>query len=128
MQRMTFDFDALFFSKVRWFPLAIDRTSKMIFERTETNAMCVALTSNEQTTAISTSDGHVRLLSSLTTIASRQVKTLKFLSRKIINNQLGTRRKQSHQLGIPQHLIDFLMYEEIKMQPTKREKIKRRAE
>jgi len=115
-------------NKVRWFPLTIDRTSKMIFERTEINAMCVAVTSNEQTTAISTSDGHVRLLSSLITIASRQVKTLKFLSRKIINNQLGTRRKQSYQLGIPQHLIDFLMYEEIKMQPTKREKIKRRAE
>ena len=100
------------FSKIRWFPLALNRSSKAIFERTENNVLCVALAADGRTMAVSTRDGEVHLLSTLMT---SQLSSLRYICRMKINSQCGSKRKQTLHLPLSQHLINYLLYKDIKM-------------
>ncbi len=104
-----------FKSKVRWFPLALNRSSKMICERTETNVLCVATTSDGHTMAVSNRNGEVHLLSTLSTLSTSQPSSLKYLCRLTINSHCGIKRKNIFHLPISQHLINYLLYRDIKM-------------
>jgi hypothetical protein len=103
------------FSKVRWFPLDLDRSARVVHERAENNVLCVATAPDGRTTAVSTSRGEVHLFSSLSTRASRQAPLLKYLCRVTINSHVGRKRNDVINLSIAQHLINYLLYKDIKM-------------
>ncbi len=107
--------DYFYSSKVRWFPFTSNRSSKPIFERTETNVLCVATTSDGQTMALSNRNGEVHLLSTLSTLSSIQPSLLKYLCRMKINSACGLKRKEIINLPISQQLINYLLYKDIKM-------------
>jgi len=102
-------------NKVRWFPLALNASSKMIFERTETNVLCVAITSDGQTMAVSNRNGQVHLLSTLSTLLTRRPSLLKYLCRLTINIHCGFNRNNILDLPLSQHLVNYLLYKDIKM-------------
>jgi len=102
-------------NKVRWFPLALNSSSKMIFERTETNVLCVTTTSNGQTMAVGNRNSQVHLLSTLSTSLTNQPPLLKYLCRLIINSHCGLKRKYILDLPLSQNLINYLLYKDIKM-------------
>jgi hypothetical protein len=87
----------------------------MIFERTETNVLCVAITSDGQTMAVSNRNGEVHVLSTLSTLSSSQPSSLKYFCRLLINISCGIKRKDIFHLPISQHLINYLLYRDIKM-------------
>ena len=107
--------DYVYSSKVRWFPFTSNRSSKPIFERTETNVLCVATTSDGQTMALSNRNGEVHLLSTLSTLSSIQPSLLKYLCRMKINSACGLKRKEIINLPISKQLINYLLYKDIKM-------------
>jgi hypothetical protein len=98
--------------------LALDRSTRPIHERVESNALCVAISNDGETTAVGTRDGDVHLLSSPITILSKQIKTLKYWSRFTINNHIGAKRTTISRLPIPQHLISYLLYKDIQQKTT----------
>ena len=100
---------------MRWFPVTLNRSSKMIFEQTEPNVLCIAATSNEKTMAISYQNGEVHLFSTLSTQSMSQPLSLKYFCRSIINSNCGTQRKNILKLPIPQSLVNYLLYRDIKM-------------
>ncbi|CAF1322296.1 unnamed protein product [Adineta steineri] len=102
-------------NKVRWFPLVSSQSSKVIHERTETNVLCVAITSDSKTMAVSNRNGEVHLLSALSTLSTSQPSSLKYFCRLLINSSCGMNRKEILNLSIPQHLISYLLYRDIKM-------------
>jgi hypothetical protein len=87
----------------------------MIFERTETNVLCVATTSDGQTMAVSNRNGEVHLLSTLSTLSTNQPSLLKCLCRLTINGSCGFKRKDILNLPLSQQLINYLLYKDIKM-------------
>ena len=102
-------------SKVRWLPFTSNRSPKTIFERTETNVLCVATTPDGQTMAVSNRNGEVHLLSTLATLSTNQPSLLKYLCRIKINSACGLKRKDITNLPISQQLINYLLYKDIKM-------------
>jgi hypothetical protein len=102
-------------SKVRWFPLASNSSSKVIFERTETNVLCVATTTDGQTMAVSNRNSKVHLLSTLSTFLTSQPSLLKYFCRITINSHCGLHRKDILDLPLSQHLINYLLYKDIKI-------------
>lgn len=102
-------------SKVRWFPLAINGSSRTIFERTESNVLCVAFTSDGRTMAVSNRHGEVHLLSALSTVSTSQPSLLKYLCRLTINSSCGIRGKDYLKLPLSRQLINYLLYRDIKM-------------
>ena len=86
----------------------------MIYERTETNVLCVALTTDGHTMAVSNRNGEVHLLSTLSTTGTCDPPSLKYFCRLLINTSLGTKRKEVLSLPLSQHLIKYLAYQDIK--------------
>jgi hypothetical protein len=87
----------------------------MFFEQPENNVLCVATTSDGQTMAISNRNGEVHLLSTLSTLLTNQPPLLKYFCRLTINSNCGLKRKDILNLTLSQHLINYLLYRDIKM-------------
>ncbi|UJR26014.1 hypothetical protein I4U23_007360 [Adineta vaga] len=102
-------------NKIRWFPLTSNRSSQMIYERTEANILCVAITTNGETMAVSNRNGEVHLLSTLSTAGICQPILLKSFCRLLINHSCGAHRKEILNLPLSQHLIKYLVYQDIKI-------------
>ena len=87
----------------------------MIFEHTENNVLCVAITNDGKTLAVSTRNGPVHLLSTISTLLTTRPSSLKYCCRLTINSHCGIKRKQILNLPISQHLISYLLYKDIKI-------------
>ncbi len=100
------------FSNIRWFDVESSCRSKSIFERKQSNVLCVATASDGKTMAVSTRTGEVHLWS--TKLNSRPA-LLKHFCRLIINSQTGLQRKDLVNLPISRHLINYLLHNDIKV-------------
>ena len=100
---------------MRWFPLALNGSSRAVFERTESNVLCVAITSDGRTMAVSNRNGTVHILSTLSTVSTSQPSSLKYLCRLTINGSCGIGGKGILNLPISRQLINYLLYRDIKM-------------
>lgn len=100
---------------MRWFPLVLNRSSNVIFQKLETDILSVAITSDAQTMAISNRNGEVRLFSTLSTLNTNQPTSLKSHCRLAINSYCGSKRKDILNLPLSRHLINYLCYRDIKM-------------
>jgi hypothetical protein len=87
----------------------------MIFEQTENNVLCVAITSDGQTMAVSTRNGEVHLLSTLSTLLTSKPPSLKHFCRLKINSHCGLKRRELLHLPLSQYLISYLLYKDIKI-------------
>jgi hypothetical protein len=92
-----------------------NQSTNKIYERTETNVLCVATTSDGRTMAVGNRNGEVHLLSTLSTLLTSQPSSLKYFCRLTINSHCGIKRKDIFHLPISQHLINYLLYRDIKM-------------
>ena len=78
----------------------------------QANILCVATASDGKTMVVGTRTGEAHLYS--TKLLTKPV-LLKNSCRFIINSHAGLRRKEIRNLAISKHLIDYLVYQEIKV-------------
>jgi hypothetical protein len=100
------------FSIIRWFSVGSIYRTKSILEQKQSNILCLAITSDGKTIATGTRTGEVHLCS---TILTNKPASLKSLSRIRINSYSGIKRKKIVYLTISKHLINYLLYKNIKI-------------